>query len=99
MGRCVRYGAIIAAIVALTISWTNGFWPNRYFLAPWLFGDAIYGGHTDEKVVMLTFDDGPDPRYTAQISRLLADAEAHSPFFCDWPPAERYPDPARARAG
>ena len=30
-------------------------------------------GHTSEKIVALTFDDGPDPRFTPQIIKILKD--------------------------
>ena len=34
-----------------------------------------------ERAVALTFDDGPDPRYTPVVLRLLAREEAHATFF------------------
>lgn len=35
----------------------------------------------DERAVALTFDDGPDPRYTPVVLRLLARYGAHATFF------------------
>jgi len=36
---------------------------------------------TAEKVVALTFDDGPDPRYTQDIGHILVEAGATGTFF------------------
>ena len=36
---------------------------------------------TDEKIVALTFDDGPDPRWTPRVLELLAQYHAHATFF------------------
>ncbi len=45
------------------------------------FLGALTGVDTDEPVVALTFDDGPDPRSTPQVLDLLADHRAHATFF------------------
>ena len=37
---------------------------------------------TDEKIVYLTFDDGPIPDLTDQILKILADYNAKATFFC-----------------
>jgi peptidoglycan/xylan/chitin deacetylase (PgdA/CDA1 family) len=42
-------------------------------------------------VVALTFDDGPDPRWTPRILRELADAQAHATFFVIAPRAAAHP--------
>jgi peptidoglycan/xylan/chitin deacetylase (PgdA/CDA1 family) len=42
---------------------------------------ALYGVRTTEKVVALTFDDGPDPRFTPRVLDMLARAHAHATFF------------------
>jgi peptidoglycan/xylan/chitin deacetylase (PgdA/CDA1 family) len=86
-----RYLVVAGAIALFVILFNNVLWPNRY-LAPWLFGEGFYKINTTEKVVALTFDDGPDPRYTAEIGQILADAEAPSTFFVMGRHAEQHPE-------
>ena len=47
------------------------------------------------KTIALTFDDGPDPRYTPQILALLARYHAHATFFEIGSLVDRYPDLSR----
>ena len=42
---------------------------------------AIVAVRTNRPFVALSFDDGPDPRFTPQILRLLAANRAHATFF------------------
>ncbi|WP_336746183.1 polysaccharide deacetylase family protein [Paenibacillus sp. y28] len=44
-------------------------------------GEVIWEVRTSEKVIALTFDDGPHPRYTAQILDLLKQYNAKGTFF------------------
>lgn len=37
--------------------------------------------NTDQKVVALTFDDGPDPRYTPQVLKILEEYQVPATFF------------------
>lgn len=52
---------------------------------PWIgFGeeDNVYCGiETDEKLIALTFDDGPHPRYTAEILDILKEYGVKATFF------------------
>lgn len=52
---------------------------------PWIgFGeeDNVYCGiDTDEKIIALTFDDGPHPRYTAEILDILKEYGIKATFF------------------
>ena len=89
--RGVRFLVIVGAIALAIGLFDKVLWPNRY-LAPALFGDAFYKVQTDEKVVALTFDDGPDPRYTEQIGQILADAGAPSTFFVMGRHVEQHPE-------
>jgi peptidoglycan-N-acetylglucosamine deacetylase len=47
---------------------------------------------TDQKVVALTFDDGPDPRYTPGVLELARTEGIKVTFFAIGRKAERYPD-------
>jgi peptidoglycan/xylan/chitin deacetylase (PgdA/CDA1 family) len=42
---------------------------------------ALFRVHTKEKVVALTFDDGPDPRWTLAVLAALAVHHDHATFF------------------
>lgn len=44
-------------------------------------GQIIWEIKTKEKVIALTFDDGPHPKYTAQVLDLLEQYEAKGTFF------------------
>jgi polysaccharide deacetylase family sporulation protein PdaB len=55
-------------------------------------GLAIWEVNVKEKMVALTFDDGPNPIYTNQILDLLAKYNAKATFFVIGARAEEYPD-------
>ena len=52
-------------------------------VSPWsnAFGITHWNGATDEKVVALTFDDGPNEPYTSQVLRILNRENVHATFF------------------
>ena len=43
--------------------------------------DALFRAETNEPVVALTFDDGPDPLYTPTVLDMLKAAHVHATFF------------------
>ena len=47
-----------------------------------MFGPSLCRVHTTQKVVALTFDDGPDPASTPALLDLLARKGARATFFC-----------------
>ncbi len=53
---------------------------------------------TNNKLVALTFDDGPDPRYTPQILSILNRHGAHATFFLLGSSVQQYPQLARRLA-
>lgn len=55
-------------------------------------GQVFWDINTKEKLVALTFDDGPDPIYTPQILNALAKYDAKATFFVIGTEAERYPE-------
>jgi peptidoglycan/xylan/chitin deacetylase (PgdA/CDA1 family) len=57
--------------------------------------DMLVGVRTTQKVVALSFDDGPDPRWTPQVLKLLAAHRAKATFFMEGQFAERWPALAR----
>lgn len=58
----------------------------------------LYAVRTDEPVVALTFDDGPDPKNTPQILDLLARYGSHATFFVLGSAAAHYPELVRRAA-
>ncbi|TXK72417.1 polysaccharide deacetylase family protein [Paenibacillus sp. N3.4] len=55
-------------------------------------GEVVWEIPTDEKVIALTFDDGPHPEYTAQILELLKQYDAKATFFVVGNKVKLYPD-------
>jgi Predicted xylanase/chitin deacetylase len=60
------------------------------FLAVWLYPEAIFRIRTTEKVLYLTFDDGPDPGSTPQLLDILKTHDIRALFFCDGKAAEKH---------
>ncbi|GGM18601.1 hypothetical protein GCM10011351_00500 [Paraliobacillus quinghaiensis] len=52
----------------------------------------VLSGNETEKKVALTFDDGPDPRFTPQILDVLKENDIKATFFVMGARAEAYPD-------
>ena len=60
-------------------------------MAGWLYPDAIFRIKTSEKLLCLTFDDGPDQKSTPQIVNILDKYKIKAVFFCNGRSAEKYP--------
>jgi peptidoglycan/xylan/chitin deacetylase (PgdA/CDA1 family) len=60
-----------------------------------VFGKTIVAGPSDEKVVALTFDDGPNPPYTDRILDVLAKEHVHATFFLVGRAVAAYPNVVR----
>lgn len=58
-------------------------------------GDIVWEVPTADKVIALTFDDGPDPQYTSQIADLLRQYEAKATFFVVGSRVAKHPEIAR----
>ncbi len=67
------------------------------FMSPYsqLLGPFPYRRRTTERIVALTFDDGPNEPYTSQIADLLADQQIGATFFAVGACVERDPGTAR----
>ncbi len=55
-------------------------------------GQIVWEINTDEKIVALTFDDGPHRKYTSQLLDLLAKYNAKATFFIVGQNAEKNPE-------
>jgi peptidoglycan/xylan/chitin deacetylase (PgdA/CDA1 family) len=60
--------------------------------SPQLFGKSIRRVKAKEKIVALTFDDGPNPPFTNQILDILKKYGVKATFFVVGERAERYPE-------
>jgi peptidoglycan-N-acetylglucosamine deacetylase len=61
-----------------------------------VFVDAVVSAPPGASGVVLTFDDGPHPRWTPRVLELLAERGAHATFFLMGRKAEQYPEIVRA---
>lgn len=61
-----------------------------------LFGKIINRVETDEKVVALTFDDGPSDTGAAEVLKILSDRNVTATFFVNGKMVERFPEAMRA---
>ena len=56
-----------------------------------LFGKTLVSGPKGERVVALTYDDGPNPPYTDQILDVLRQENVHATFFVVGRAVQAYP--------
>ena len=77
----------MAAMLVLAFALASialGLWTAPRWLVPWIAARSprcLYAVPTHEKVVALTFDDGPDRTSTPEILRLLREYDARATFF------------------
>lgn len=78
--------ATAAATVAAGLYWV--------FLSPYsqVFGAYPWRGPDNERVVAITFDDGPNEPYTSQIAEILSDRRVRATFFQVGRCVERFPE-------
>lgn len=90
----VRPGAWLAALALIGVL---GYVAYETFEAPGsqVFGKTLVDGPSDEKVVALTFDDGPNPPYTDRILDVLAQERVHATFFLVGRAVAAYPEVAK----
>jgi peptidoglycan-N-acetylglucosamine deacetylase len=62
------------------------------FIAGWFYPDALFRIKTVEKLLCLTFDDGPDPESTPGLLDILKRYNVKALFFCDGRAGENYPE-------
>jgi peptidoglycan/xylan/chitin deacetylase (PgdA/CDA1 family) len=56
-----------------------------------LFGKTLVSGPRNERVVALTYDDGPNPPYTDRILNVLREERVHATFFVVGQAVQAYP--------
>ena len=81
---------MIALVIAIVLA---------FVLCPTLYAqkqlDVYYHVATTEKVIALTFDDGPHPRFTDEILNILKEENVRATFFAIGSNVEAYPDVMR----
>lgn len=63
-----------------------------------IFGRTLTNGPTNERVVALTYDDGPNPPYTGRILDVLEQEHVHATFFLVGRAVRAYPSVAEREA-
>ena len=58
----------------------------------WSYRDVVFSVDVEEKVVALTFDDGPNPPHTEALLELLENRGVKATFFLQGANVEAYPD-------
>jgi peptidoglycan-N-acetylglucosamine deacetylase len=84
---------ISCSVIALYVSGTHVVHAEKK--VRWYFeerGEVVWEVTTDQKVIALTFDDGPDSVYTPQILDLLKRYDAKATFFVIGSKVEKNPD-------
>ncbi|MEZ5993399.1 MAG: polysaccharide deacetylase family protein [Planctomycetota bacterium] len=67
-----------AVILLLTLGWIS--W-GVFNVNSSLWADTVWRAPEPIKAVALTFDDGPDPRFTPEVLKVLADKRVKAAFF------------------
>lgn len=70
-------------------------YPVLYRVLSPLFPNCLWHGPTDEKVIALTFDDGPHPEYTPKLLGVLEQYQVKASFFCLGVCVQRNPELAK----
>ncbi len=101
VGRYMRHPVGIAAIGLLCLALAVAAFLVFCDQAVFTRRDTVYSVRTEDKIVALTFDDGPSPVWTPRILRELSRAGIKATFFMVGEHVEKYPEIARqvAREG
>jgi len=92
-----RHVGLRALLVGMVLAlFIYGFWLASENPNVVLFGRALTKEPVAERVVALTFDDGPNPPYTSDLVAWLKQHGAVATFFCVGRAVQRYPDVVRA---
>lgn len=88
--RRIALGAGIGAAVGFGLTFYQPEWLLRgvAHLTP----GVVWFGREDRREIALTFDDGPDPRWTPQVLAALRHEQAHATFFLIGENAAAHPD-------
>ena len=88
-----KHIALLGAVICILIG--GGFLLLAVLPGNSFYGKVLYKGTTKEKLVALTFDDGPYPPYTEQILAVLKEKKVPATFFLVGENAKAHPDLVR----
>jgi peptidoglycan-N-acetylglucosamine deacetylase len=91
-GRVVITVAAMLVAAAMTVGGAYTLSNSRTFQ---LAGTLISRGHTTQKLIAITFDDGPTTGYTESVLRILKAHRAHATFYLTGRECEQNPLGAR----
>ena len=82
LGLAARLLASLALLYVLYVFLAEPLWmvPVLEKLTP----NILYRVKMKERLVALTFDDGPNAEFTPQVLELLRQNDAHATFFFNW---------------
>ncbi|RKU35851.1 polysaccharide deacetylase [Candidatus Poribacteria bacterium] len=84
---------MLKSLIATLIGFATAVLLWLFFRPP--FGKNVVCLNTDQRVVALTFDDGPSPPYTDQLLDVLAKHNVRATFFMIGNRIERHPETVR----
>ena len=84
-----KLGLSVVVLVGLVIWGANSISRSRDFQ---LFGEIVTHVDTDERVIALTFDDGPTRAFTPEVAEMLATRDVTATFFLTGAEMEKNPD-------
>lgn len=70
-------------------------YPLLYRLLKPIFTNCLWSGNQDLPQIALTFDDGPHPKYTPQLLKVLEHYQVPASFFCLGVGVKKYPEIVR----
>lgn len=79
--RAPRWRRRLGWSLLLVVLLCTGLWPLSSARRFQLFGELLWRGHTEEKVIALTFDDGPHAAGVGPLLDVLSDRGVHATFF------------------
>jgi polysaccharide deacetylase family sporulation protein PdaB len=82
-------GSCVSLLLSVTLYVPAEAKKNRYYFEE--RGEVVWEVRTTEKVIALTFDDGPNPTFTPQILDVLKENQAKATFFVIGARAQKYP--------
>lgn len=90
----MRYSILIAIILATSILIPN---VGASRISDYIYDDEnetdiIVANRSADKMIALTFDDGPHPKYTKEILEILKENKAKATFFVIGKNAQAYPE-------
>jgi len=95
----MRKKMVLAAAAAVSAAGAASCWPHAVVrLLRTAFPGVVWEMPTSERVIAISFDDGPDPVYTPQVLEILREHAIQATFFLVGERVRRFPE-LRQRIG